>query len=125
VSVCPSVCLSVTSQRPHEVRIDNQTTGPYRTLLPGRFLKTFVVLMLLHIAILCIYILFYAYRFFIYRYFITCLASCNYVAVCQPLLKSYLISSDLIDVQLAASMQDSRRFGTRLSELRDYRLTMT
>jgi len=34
---------------------------------------------------------------FIYRYFVdTCLASCSYIAVCQPLLKSYLIWFDLI-----------------------------
>jgi len=32
--------------------------------------------------------------FFIRRYFIACLASCNYVAVCQPLLKSCSIWLD-------------------------------
>jgi len=42
------------------------------------------------IAILCIYIV-VSYLYHLYRYFITRLASCNQVAVCQPLLKSYLI----------------------------------
>jgi len=43
-----------------------------------------------YIAVLCICIVFYLSSF-IFRHFITCLARFNQVAVCQPLLKSYLI----------------------------------
>jgi len=52
-----------------------------------------------YITILCIYIIpILAEYSFIYRYSITtCSASCSQVAVCQPLLKSYLTWFDLTD----------------------------
>ena len=61
-------------------------------LLPGCFLKTFTNI-IFFIAILCIYIPFLHVSSFIHRYLLRS-ASCNKVAACQPLLKSYFIWFD-------------------------------
>ena len=63
-------------------------------LLQECFLKTFIDIMLFSLLFYVFTFLFYMYRL-LFTAILSRLTSCNYVAVCQPLLKSYL--TDFID----------------------------
>jgi len=73
--------------RPHNFKLSTKNRSNTECdFITGWFLKTFFDLMLLH----CYFMYWHSFYTCVVFYFITCLASCNYVAVCQPLSKSYL-----------------------------------